>query len=99
MANSILSYDSTQGPLRADKSASNPGKLGPTNISVEQGETANLNCMVNTKYTPNIKWLRKLETMAELNISSSELINIGSDYYRLLETNSAITRTCICKDR
>jgi len=75
------------------QSAPNPGMLGPTNISVEQGDTANLDCRVNTDYTPNIKWLRKLDTMAELSISSSEVINVGSDYYRLLETSSAVTRT------
>ena len=65
--------------------------LGPANISVEQGDTATLDCKVKTGYKPNIKWLKKLENM-EMN-TNSEVINVGSDYYRMIEASSAVMRT------
>ena len=76
------------------QSAPSPGMLGPANISVEQGDTATLDCRVETSYTPNIKWLKKLDMFSDItSSSSSEVINVGSDYYRMLETSSAVIRT------
>ena len=68
--------------------------LGPANISVEQGDTATLDCRVDTDYAPNIKWLRKVEKGGlRANMGNSDLINVGSDFYRLIESSSAVTRT------
>jgi len=79
---------SGQAPVVASP---NPSMLGPANISVEQGDTATLDCKVKTGYKPNIKWLKKLENM-EMN-TNSEVINVGSDYYRMIEASSAVMRT------
>ena len=74
--------------------ALSPGMLGPANISVEQGDTATLDCRVDTDYAPNIKWLRKVEKEGlRANMGNSDLINVGSDFYRLIESSSAVTRT------
>merc|ERR1719208_633238 len=67
-----------------------PNMMGPANISVEEGDTARLDCRVNTRTKPNIKWLRKLESGDR---RQSEVINVGSDYYRLIETTSSVVNT------
>ena len=67
-----------------------PNMMGPANISVEEGDTARLDCRVNTRTKPNIKWLRKLESGDR---RQSEVINVGSDYYRLIESTSTVVNT------
>ena len=67
-----------------------PNMLGPANISVEQGDTARLDCRVNTRTRPNIKWLKKLENG---DLRDSEVINVGRDYYRLIEGSSEVVTT------
>ena len=79
------------GSGQAPVPAPSPSMLGPANISVEQGDIATLDCKVKTGYKPNIKWLKKLEAV-ELT-THSEVINVGNDYYRMIEASSAVIRT------
>ena len=74
----------------AGLAAPEPNMMGPANISVEQGDTARLDCRVNTRTKPNIKWLKKLESG---DLRRSEVINVGSDYYRLIESSSLVVNT------
>lgn len=70
--------------------------MGPANISVEQGDTATMDCRVNTDYAPNIKWLKKLELMQDMTSSATsghEVINVGNDFYRMIDTSSAVIKT------
>ena len=67
-----------------------PNMMGPANISVEQGDTARLDCRVNTRTRPNIKWLKKLESG---DLRDKEVINVGRDFYRLIESSSEVVST------
>ena len=81
---------------RLIRPAPSPGMIGQANISVEQGDTATLDCRVDTDYAPNIKWLRKVEKEGirdSRSMGTGDLINVGNDFYRLIESSSAVTRT------
>ena len=53
----------------------------PTNLSVDEGNSATLDCRVRSAITPSIRWLKKLEMEEEGALS------VGRDFYRMLDSN------------
>jgi len=89
VAQNIIGTVSTTFDVSVRKSPSSPNVLfGPANISVEQGDSATLDCRVTTNYKPNIKWLKKLDVGHD--DSDREVINVGSDYYRMIDNDNDI---------
>jgi len=92
VAKNIIGTVSTTFDVSVSMSPASPSVLfGPANISVEQGDSATLDCRVTTDYKPNIKWLKKLD--AGQDTSDREVINVGSDYYRMIDTDNEIVPT------
>jgi len=89
VAQNIIGTVSTTFDVSVRMSPSSPNVLfGPANISVEQGDSAKLDCRVTTNYKPNIKWLKKLDVGHDA--SDREVINVGSDYYRMIDNDNDI---------
>ena len=83
----------SSGGAAPGKQLAGPGAemLGQANISVEEGERATLDCRVEGVHAPSIKWLRKMEGGG--GGGGGDLISVGSDYYRLIDSSSAVSRT------
>ena len=89
VAQNIIGTVSTTFDVSVRMSPASPNVLfGPANISVEQGDSATLDCRVTTDYKPNIKWLKKLD--GGHDTSDREVINVGSDYYRMIDNDNDI---------
>eukprot|EP00090_Calanus_glacialis_P035353 TRINITY_DN60373_c0_g1_i1.p1 TRINITY_DN60373_c0_g1~~TRINITY_DN60373_c0_g1_i1.p1 ORF type:complete len:485 (-),score=93.30 TRINITY_DN60373_c0_g1_i1:118-1572(-) len=92
VAQNIIGTISTTFDVSVRMSQSSPNVLfGPANISVEQGDSATLDCRVTTNYKPNIKWLKKLDVGHDT--SDREVINVGSDHYRMIDNDNEIVPT------
>ena len=92
VAQNVVGTVSTTFDVSVTTSATSPNVLfGPANVSVEQGDSATLDCRVTTSYKPNIKWLKKLE--AGHHTPDREVINVGSDYYRMIDNDNDIVPT------
>jgi len=52
----------------------------PTNLSVEEGTSATLDCRVEAAVMPSIRWLKKLAGVEDGALS------VGQDFYRMIET-------------
>jgi len=53
-----------------------------SNVSVQLGESAVLDCRVNSDRKPSVKWLKKLENMQ--HGEDSKVISVGSEQYRII---------------
>ena len=53
----------------------------PTNLSVEEGNVATLDCRVRSAITPSIRWLKKLE------VEEEGALSVGRDFYRMLDSD------------
>jgi len=59
----------------------------PTNQTVAQGETASLDCRVQSALPPTIKWLKKLDP--EETFRDVEVISVGKESYRIIDRYGA----------
>jgi Immunoglobulin I-set domain/Immunoglobulin domain len=71
---------------------SNNPNSNNNNKTVRVGETATFDCRVQSGYPPAIKWLKRLEPR-EVALSSgssgTEVITVGEDNYRLIESGGS----------
>lgn len=56
----------------------------PTNQTVKQGESASLDCRVQSAIHPTVKWLKKLDPRERY--SDIEIITVGEESYRIIES-------------
>ena len=64
-----------------------PTVVGNGNASVLVGDTASLQCRVNSRAPPHIKWLKKQSPGAPSDMFT---INVGEDRYRVIHTGEDI---------
>jgi len=80
----------TGGPAQ-EKQPSLPG--GPENTTVQQGDTARLECVVRSSSMPNIKWLKKIEY--ETTDSGTavgkypDIIDVGNEKFVVIQKSSS----------
>ena len=60
-----------------------------SNKTVRVGETATFDCRVQSSYPPAIKWLKRLEARELAHNSGTEVITVGDDSYRLIDSSSS----------
>lgn len=78
------------GPAQ-EKQPALPG--GPENTTVQQGDTARLECVVRSSSMPNIKWLKKIEyETADSGATAGkypDIIDVGNEKFVVIQKSSS----------
>ena len=73
-------------------------KPHPINTTVRHGEMASIQCKVRSASTPTVKWIKGIDTRAELSnsYSTDKLFRLENKMYLILPNKSARINSRVC---